>query len=289
MTDASILFRNVLQGVYGQLDWLPVADGAIHRFHIPNDKPGTVNGWYVLYWDGIASAAFGNWKAGGKSTWCNRESAEPRSVERLRQHIEQSRQQRTTAQLSRQQATAEVAQRWWVNAPHADPDHRYLIVKAVQPYGLRQRGGHLLVPLYVSGHLVNLQRIAHDGSKRFLSGGQVNASYSPLGRITPSRPLYICEGWATGATLHRGGCTVAVAMNAGNLKSVALSLRVKYPDIEIIIAGDDDRQTRGNPGRAAATDAANASGARVSFPDWPAGSPDHLTDFNDLHTWRATQ
>lgn len=67
MTDASILFRNALQTVYGQLDWLPVADGAIHRFHVPNDKPGTVNGWYVLYWDGIASAAFGSWKAGGKA------------------------------------------------------------------------------------------------------------------------------------------------------------------------------------------------------------------------------
>ena len=65
MTDATILFRDALQAVYGQLDWLPLADGTIHRFRVPEDKPGSLNGWYVLYLDGIASGAFGSWKAGG--------------------------------------------------------------------------------------------------------------------------------------------------------------------------------------------------------------------------------
>ena len=39
MTDATILFRDALQAVYGPLDWLPEPDGAIHRFRVPEDKP----------------------------------------------------------------------------------------------------------------------------------------------------------------------------------------------------------------------------------------------------------
>ena len=148
-----------------------------------------------------------------------------------------------------------------------------------------QRRADLLVPLYAGGVLVNLQRIAPDGGKRFLFGGRIKGAYSPMGRITPDKPLCICEGWATGATLHESGYTVACAMNAGNLKPVALALRAEYHTAEIIIAGDDDRQTEGNPGRAAANAAAAACGGLVTFPEWPADAPLTLSDFNDLAAW----
>ncbi|MDT4822672.1 hypothetical protein FQZ97_558790 [compost metagenome] len=77
-------------------------------------------------------------------------------------------------------------------------------------------------------------------------------------------------------------------MNAGNLEPVARALRTKYGElIELVIAGDDDRQTEGNPGRTAATAAALAVAGLVTFPDWPPGAPPHLSDFNDLANWRA--
>ncbi|MCY1558522.1 hypothetical protein D9M68_954630 [compost metagenome] len=76
-------------------------------------------------------------------------------------------------------------------------------------------------------------------------------------------------------------------MNAGNLKPVALALRAKYGDVvELVIAGDDDRLTPGNPGRESGMAAALAAGALITFPDWPADSPPSLSDFNDLHCWR---
>ena len=286
MTDATILFRDALQSVFGPLDWLPDPDGNIHRFRVPDDKPGTLNGWYVLYLDGIASAAFGSWKTGGASTWCSREPVDAREAEQVRQRIDQARQQREAEQRQRQLETATLAQRWWRDARRADPDHPYLIAKGVRPYGLRQRGDELLVPLYSGGVLVNLQRIALDGGKRFLFGGRVRGCYSPMGRIAPGKPLCICEGWATGATLHQdGGYTVACAMNSGNLKPVALALRAEYHSVEIIIASDDDRTTPGNPGRTAANAAAVAAGGLVTFPEWPADAPLTLTDFNDLAAW----
>lgn len=279
-------FRDALQMVYGPLDWLPEPDGGIHRFHVPGDKAGTLNGWYVLYLDGIASGAFGSWKAGSAHTWCSREPLDAQEAEQVRQRVEQARRQREAEQHQRQQAVAEYANRLWRDARRADPGHRYLAAKGVRAYGLRQHRDRLLVPLVHDGVVVNLQSIAPDGSKLFQSGGQVRGCYSPLGVITPGAPLYVCEGWATAATIHaETGAAVAAAMNAGNLKPAALALRDKYPDAQIIIAGDDDRQTEGNPGRTAANAAAVAVGGLVAFPEWPPGAPADLTDYNDLATW----
>jgi len=284
--DCVIQFRDALQGAFGQLDWLPEPDGGIHRFYVPGDKAGTLNGWYVLYMDGIASGAFGSWKAGSARTWCSREPLDAREAEQVRQRNEQAKRQREAEQLQRQQAAAEYANRLWRDARRVDPGHAYLVAKGVRAYGLRQHRDRLLVPLVRDGVLMNLQSIAPDGSKLFQSGGQVRGCYSPLGVITPGAPLYVCEGWATAATIHaETGAAVAAAMNAGNLKPAALALRDKYPDAQIIIAGDDDRQTEGNPGRTAANAAAVAVGGLVSFPEWPPGAPADLTDYNDLATW----
>ncbi|MNF96581.1 hypothetical protein D3C84_793760 [compost metagenome] len=54
-----------------------------------------------------------------------------------------------------------------------------------------------------------------------------------------------------------------------------------------MIAGDDDRQSKGNPGRAAANHAALAAEALVVYPKWPADAPLELSDFNDLHLWQT--
>ncbi|MBK5509783.1 toprim domain-containing protein [Pseudomonas sp. TH15] len=287
MTEATILFRDALQAVYGPLDWIPEPDGAIHRFRVPEDKPGSLNGWYVLYLDGIASGAFGSWKAGGASTWCSREPVDAREAAQIRERVELARRQRVAEQRQRHERAAAKANHWWCNARRASPDHSYLVAKGVRSYGLRQRGAELLVPLYLDGQLVNLQRIAPDGGKRFLFGGRIKGTYSPLGIIQPGAVLCICEGWATGASLHQhGGYAVAAAMNAGNLMPAAMGLRSRYPAQPIVVAGDDDRLTEGNPGRAAANAAAAAVGGEVAFPDWPDNAPESLTDFNDLANWK---
>ena len=285
--DCVIAFRKELQSVFGPLDWLPVADGGINRFHVPGDRAGSQNGWYVLFADGIASGCFGSWKAGTAHTWNSREPANPVEAEQVRQRIEQARRQREAEQHQRQQAAAEYAAKLWRDARRADPEHPYLVAKGCRPHGLRQADGVLLVPLYLGGELVNLQRIGSDGQKRFLSGGRVKGCYSPLGIITPGQPLYLCEGWATGATLHaETGHPVACAMNAGNLLEAGRHLQRRHPDAVLIVAGDDDRQTEGNPGKAAAIVAAAGLGCGLILPPWPADAPLTLSDFNDLRQWR---
>lgn len=290
VSDAEVLFRDKLAATFGAMDWQPVADGSIHRFHVPGDKAGTHNGWYVLFADGIVSGCFGSWKAGNSYTWSSRKPADPLEAQLIAQRIAQAKRQRDAEQHQRQQATAEYANRLWRDARRADPNHPYLIAKGCHPYNLRQHGKELLVPLCHSGELVNLQRIAADGQKRFLSGGKVKGCYSPLGIIAAGQPLYLCEGRATGATLHaETGHPVACAMNAGNLLEAGRHLQRRHPEAVLIIAGDDDRMTEGNPGRTAAIAAAAALGCDLILPPWPADAPLHLTDFNDLHQWMEAE
>jgi phage/plasmid primase-like uncharacterized protein len=61
---------------------------------------------------------------------------------------------------------------------------------------------------------------------------------------------------------------VAACFSAGNLKSVAMVLRAKFPTLRLVIAADNDTGTPGNPGERHAFEAAAAAGALVSVPDF---------------------
>jgi len=107
--------------------------------------------------------------------------------------------------------------------------------------------------------------------------------------MTDFHHIIICEGWATGCTLAEDSpaALVLVAIDAGNLKPVALATRRRWPYAELVIAGDDDRLTAGNPGATKVKAAAIASNALLALPQWSEDAPEHLTDFNDLAVWRA--
>lgn len=287
-------FRDAMQAVFGQLDWMPIPDGNIHRFRVPEDKPNTSNGWYVLYLDGIASGAFGSWKAGSSNTWSSRKPTDMKEIQLVEQRIEYAKQQREEAQARQHIKAADKAGRIWCGAQPAQADHPYLLRKGIKPHRLRQSGDTLLVPLYADGLLMNLQRIYPNGAQRFPAGGKVKGCYSPIGRLELGEPLYIAEGWATGASIHEAtGCAVACAMSAGNLLNVGRQLQRYYPESILIIAGDDDRKSeaegKGNAGVEAATKAAAVLGCAMVLPVFPPEAPLELSDFNDLASWRAGQ
>ena len=107
--------------------------------------------------------------------------------------------------------------------------------------------------------------------------------------MTNASRIILCEGWATGSSLAEDepAALVLAAIDAGNLEPVALAARLRWPNAEQVIAGDDDRLTTGNPGATKAKVAAIASGALLALPQWPKDAPTHLTDFNDLAVWLA--
>ncbi|MFO1505931.1 MAG: toprim domain-containing protein [Lysobacterales bacterium] len=274
------------------------ADGALHRFNVEGDKPGRRNGWCVLHVDTRgAGGAFGSWRSGASHTWHSgggRITASERK--RLAEAIEQARCQREAETQRRHETTQARAQRLWAQAGPASADHPYLARKRVLPHGIRQSGELLLVPMHdIDNTLWNLQTIAADGQKRFLSGGRKRGLMFVIGSITGAahvdtgdtlgdiRGLLIAEGYATAATLYE--CTdtpTVVAFDCGNLEPVASALRSKYPDVRVTLCADNDVQTPGNPGMAKATAAARAVGGFVAVP------PNGHNDFNDAAVAEAT-
>ena len=258
------------------------ADGQLHRFHVEGDKAGSRNGWYALHLDGRAAGVFGSWKSGLRSTWAadgkRMSEAERESFAKL---IEAARLKAQAERRAEHEARATEARAEWAAATPADPAHPYLLKKAVKPHNLRQRGGLLIVPLFDAfGLLWNVQRIQADGSKRF-KPGRAGGLFAPIGDFNEPRTILICEGWATGATLHEEtGHPVLCAMNAGNLLAVAKAARSAWAGAELVICADNDRQTQGNPGVTYATAAAKATGAKLIVPEFPEGVAG--SDFNDL-------
>jgi len=208
-------------------------------------------------------------------------------LEALQQASTQAHTQAKANEQERREKAAALARYIWRTSAPAEASHPYLVKKCLPALGARLNRGRLVIPLYSNRRLVNVQFIATDSSKRFLAGGQVQGAYSPIGKVQQGQPLYICEGWATGMTIYMDTrAPVACAMNAGNLEPVARFFREKLgPDFPIIIAGDDDQKTPDNPGRKGANAAALATGALVTFPQFPANTPRSLSDFSDLYLW----
>ena len=146
--------------------------------------------------------------------------------------------------------------------------------------------GVLLVPLTgPDGALMSLERIQGDGErnekKAWPGAPKAGAAYR-LGTVLDASTVLVCEGAATGAALHAAtGHAVVCAMDCGNLARVATALRERHPRADIVVCGDDDRGTVGNPGRRHATAAARLVGARLAFPPFCADCAGRCKDFDD--------
>lgn len=254
------------------------ADGSIRRFHVEGDKPGTRNGWCVLFTDMHgAGGAFGHWRSGATGTWHQgRGNVTAAERKRLTRAIADATRQREAERMERAQGAAQRAVELWQQAAAADPAHPYLMAKHVEPHGIRQLDDKLVIPLRdADGKLWSLQFIAPGGTKRFLCGGRKRGCYFSIGRVDDE--LLIAEGLATAASLHENtGKAVAVAFDAGNLEPVARTLRAKFLTTTITICADNDVATPGNPGLTKGTQAARAVGGKVTIPAEP------FNDFNDM-------
>jgi len=202
------------------------ADGALHRFPT-NSRPGDDAGWYILFTDGIAAGAFGCWRSGIREDWradIGRRLS-PAGERAYRERMKAVKALRDADAARRHKDAAARAARIWEAAQPANRDHPYLRRKNVEAHGLRQHRGRLVIPARdTDGALHSLQFIDDGGGKKFLKGGGVKGCFHLIGGADAT--LCICEGYATGASLHAAtGHAVAVAFDAGNLEPVAKAIR----------------------------------------------------------------
>ena len=262
-----------------------LADGTLHRFQVGGDRPRTENGWYVLHGDDPPAGAFGCWKRGISETWSGKpdQSLSPAEKAAYRAKMEAARAERERLQVKIQAEARKRAGEIWKAAEPAPADHSYLAKKGIEPNGVRVSRGSLVVPLRdTAGRLQGLQFIDQGGGKKYLTGTRKTGAYFALGG-KPAGVLYLCEGFATGASVHQAtGGAVAVAFDAGNLRPVAEALRKKFPGLRIVLCADNDQWTEGNPGATKAREAAEAVGGLLALPTFQ-DTAERPTDFNDLH------
>ncbi len=282
-------FQDAMAKGGAPFDSTPIADGEIHRFHIEGHKRGSVNGWYVLYPGDFYAGTFGNWKDGSAINWCSKNRADMSQTEQAehRRHIKQAQKERHIKKQAEQEAAAQKAAFIW-RASQAVTSHPYLNKKGVLAHRIRQYRGSLVLPLRnKKGHLRSLQFITDTGKKRFLGGGEIVGNYHVLHtqKAIEKKQAFICEGYATGATLHEAtGAVVFIAFNSGNLNPMALNVWAKYMDWQLIIAADNDHknETQGkrNAGLEEGRKAAINIGASLVYPSFPNDIDG--SDFNDL-------
>jgi putative DNA primase/helicase len=264
---------------------------ASHGYEPPLDIPvGKIfrfgkskNLWAKLF-DDCAGGIFGDWKTGEEYVW------QSQGKSKVNQQSIKASREAAQANLAQEYAeAAKLAEEHFYAAGEADASHPYLIAKGIKAHGLRQSADKLLIPVYsVSGDMQSIQSIDPDGNKRFMTGGKMAGGCHMIGIMQPDSPIVICEGYATGASLLEDGSDcVVIAFTASNLIKVATELKRQLPQQEIIIAGDDDFQTPGNPGKTAAIQAAKAVGAKAVFPPFGDNRLAHQTDWNDF--FRGTQ
>ncbi len=268
--------------------------GTLQRVPVEDDKPGRKSGWYVARelvtpsGRTLIVGAYGNWKQGDEvhKLRVGRDLDKADRAEVRRRQAEQQRQIEREREAVAREAAARAAE-IWEKLPESGRCE-YLDRKKVKAWGVRFSRGSLVVPVRgPDGALRGLQFIAPDGTKRFLTGTAKRGAFHLIGRVQAGQPVAVAEGYATAASVHEAtGWPVAVAFDAGNLEPVVRALKDAYPDAApIVVCGDDDRATRGNPGRRKAQAAARAVDGVAALPDF--GEDGAGTDWNDLHVARG--
>ncbi len=252
--------------------------GDLVRCKTDGDRGTKKSGWYVLHEITLDSGArvivgrYGNWKRyGDQSLKIEFDGPGLSAAERDRLKQEQQR-LREQAERERKRRAADAAKRA-AQIFQKLPDSAgsdYLPRKKVRAFGLRFSRGSVVVPVRdAAGKLVGLQFIDASGDKKFLTGTPKRGCFHLIGEVNPRAPLLVAEGYATAASIHMAtGYPVAVAFDAGNLAPVAQALRGLHPDIEMVIAADNDAATEGNPGVEMGRAAALAVGARLVWPQF---------------------
>jgi putative DNA primase/helicase len=264
------------------------ADGTIHRFDV--DKVGNQRGWYAAHFTKEMSYAFyGDWSEGQTYKWHSLQETDvtPAQSQKLKSAMLEAQKIRNEERALEQSEAAKKCMEIWDKFDDASDDHPYLKKKCVKSYGVKVHLPYndLIIPVSSLGKISSLQSIDVSGNKKFFTNGKVSGGYHLIGDVGPL--ALICEGYATGASLHEAtGIPTVVAFNAGNLPKVAKELKEAHPDADFIICADNDKWTSGNPGRTKATEAAEVLSGLVAYPKFKQVDIDKhgkLTDWNDYH------
>ena len=260
------------------------ADGEIHRFKVCGDKNNTKNGWYRIFNNNCSAGVFGSWKHNSKFYWNKQNYKKSNKAEqkKLKNKYEDDFKNSKFRRNKIQSDAAIESNKLWNQATQPSKNsHPYLVNKDIRPYGIRQLKNKLLIPISDNKNkLISLQFINPNGSKYFKTGGKVQGGFLLLGK--PEGIIFICEGYATGATIHEiTKKSVIVTFTAGNLQNVIKSFKTeKWCGTKLVIFADNDEKNKINTGLNKAKECATLFGLSIIYPAFT--NDEQGSDFNDF-------
>jgi putative DNA primase/helicase len=297
---------------------VPDCDGKIHRF----DRDGKKNAWFwgvrlhaTKSGQEYIIAKVGDWKTDEEFDFKTNTALTREDKKIIQTNVKEAQEKAARAKEALHADASEIATAIMAGARGTGPTEYMRVKNIPELFGARVTkqsaidhrtgrksgwGGNddvLVVPMRdTNGRLWGVQQITwrpdkNKSDKYFITGQRKQGCYLSIPEdadLLSTEPVYLCEGFATGVSLHKATHQVViVAFDAGNLLSVAQAIRAEAPDKPIIICGDDDvwgRRPDGSPynaGREKGTEAATAVLGRVVFPRFRSeeGKP---TDWNDL-------
>ena len=270
MTGAGLLLDNLL------------FDGELHRV-ATLDKPNQKNGWYVAFADG-KSVMYGDWRSGIKEI-CSDKTKSITREDILTRNV--ARALHKQDKLAKEVTSAQACIKQWLKADEV-LTHPYLVRKKINPYGIRvDQNNNLLVPVLDDrGKLISLQYIDENGNKRFKAGGRLKGGALLLGSLTAQTTVLVCEGYATGCSLHEAtGLPTIVAFNAGNLMEVCTLYKTTGLWEVLVVCSDNDHQSERKTGRNTGLELGKDIATKLNLQTiWPTFEHDNTgSDFNDVH------
>jgi putative DNA primase/helicase len=267
-----------------------IQDGELHRFG--KNK----NQWYVCFENYIVAKDWqGNLPAIKQAVNESKYAAlSIEEKENIKRKVADAQLKAENERQKRQEIVALKAAKIWESL-RLEGSSKYLESKQLVAvgeirFGNNRNGNFIAVTLRDSSDAIwNLQFIydnipeGRSANKLFLSGGKKAGCYAQFGNDN-SRPIYICEGVATGLSIHEAkpDSMVIIAFDCYNLDPVIENILKKYPNEEIVIAADNDSSKPKNIGIEKAEATAKKFNLKIAKPVFENASS-KFSDFNDLH------
>lgn len=291
-------FRTWIAGICGTAPAKVVADGKWHRFRIEDTRSkSSTPGAYLLHMDEHPVGLFMDWrKQGEKFRWTPGTDAGPVDRAEFRRLAKESEAKRKAEHAKAAANALTFFQKECV--PINGASHPYLDRKKIAPHGTRQGSGRafglkdepcVIIPIRgPDNKALTLQAIRADGERRFWPGSTTDGGYTLIGRDDGQSTIVLCEGFATGGTIHEAtGWLVVVCLSASNMVRLSRWAGHRWAGRSFMVAGDDDwhlelkEKPQPNEGREAAIKAARNLGCRYVMPDMQGAVTEGGDDFND--------
>lgn len=127
------------------------------------------------------------------------------------------------------------------NLELANPKHPYLQKRQIKPFGIKQKGLHLIIPLQdSSGKVWSNIEIDSKGKQLIPRGSKRDGIFYPLRPLSRSKPVVVARGFEEAASIQActTNVTVVAVFKGADLVSTAMSISKQYDNKEVFLIGD---------------------------------------------------